>query len=750
MQIKKILILEDEINDADLILTTLLRSGYLFDIKVVSDKEEFYCAIMNDSFDAILSDNSLPQFNALNALKMVKENNIQLPFILVTGTTSEEFAVEIIKQGASDYILKDRLQRLPNAILNAINNFKSELDRIKHLEKIIKSEALMKEAEQLAHYGSWEQDIIHNVNYWSDECFRILDYEIGEVEPSLENFYKKIHYDDIWYVKQTYDIAYLTNTKIKFDCRILTKQNTIKHIENEVIFHLDKDGKLLRINGFIKNITEKKETEELILKKELSYKRLVDNIIDGILIDDRDGKVIFANDQFLKMFGFTNADLENMHFENYVAHEHLSLYKKRHKKFLSGENMPNTFEFLGVTKSGNKIWLEICVSKVIENGAIVGTQCAIRDISKNKNDELLRQKSEANLRAIFDNTDVCYLLLDINNFIVSFNKPMELFAIEQLDKIIFEGKNISEYFKDEKLNALSVSLNKAHKGYATKFELYFNKQEGTTIWYNAGFHPIINDDKTILGVIIAFREITARKNLELEDKRIKKDLIRRNNDLEQFAYIISHNLRAPVASILGLANLLLEHDVDNFDDIIDIITGIKETTQKLDDVIKDINNIISINKDIEEKKEIINFKDLTEKIVENINNKFNSIKFSISTDFSTVCEIYSLNSYFHSIFYNLISNGIKYCKMNTEPIIDICSTVEDEQIVLSFTDNGVGIDLEKHGNKIFGLYNRFHFHVEGKGMGLFMVKKQVELLGGKIEIASKVNVGTEFILKFPQ
>ena len=252
--------------------------------------------------------------------------------------------------GSGD-ILKDRLQRLPNAILNAINNFKSELDRIKHLEKIIKSEALMKEAEQLAHYGSWEQDIIHNVNYWSDECFRILDYEIGEVEPSLENFYKKIHYDDIWYVKQTYDIAYLTNTKIKFDCRILTKQNTIKHIENEVIFHLDKDGKLLRINGFIKNITEKKETEELILKKELSYKRLVDNIIDGILIDDRDGKVIFANDQFLKMFGFTNADLENMHFENYVAHEHLSLYKKRHKKFLSGENMPNTFEFLGVTKS---------------------------------------------------------------------------------------------------------------------------------------------------------------------------------------------------------------------------------------------------------------------------------------------------------------------------------------------------------------------------------------------------------------
>ena len=120
----KILLLEDEPNDAELIAASLNRSGIAFDIIYVTDKEEFSDAIDSGGFDVILSDNSLPHFSAVQALRLVKDRGINVPFILVTGTTSDEFAVDIMKQGASDYILKDRLNRLPSAILMAVNSHK--------------------------------------------------------------------------------------------------------------------------------------------------------------------------------------------------------------------------------------------------------------------------------------------------------------------------------------------------------------------------------------------------------------------------------------------------------------------------------------------------------------------------------------------------------------------------------------------------------------------------------------------------
>ncbi|MGB7843579.1 MAG: ATP-binding protein, partial [Salinimicrobium sp.] len=120
----------------------------------------------------------------------------------------------------------------------------------------------------------------------------------------------------------------------------------------------------------------------------------------------------------------------------------------------------------------------------------------------------------------------------------------------------------------------------------------------------------------------------------------------------------------------------------------------------------------------------------------------------IITDFSALPEITSVKSYLHSIFYNIISNSIKYRQALKQPVIKISSKIDDDQVVFIFEDNGLGMDLDKKADQIFGLYKRFHNHVEGKGMGLFMVKTQVESLGGKITVESEQNKGSRFIIKF--
>ena len=121
----------------------------------------------------------------------------------------------------------------------------------------------------------------------------------------------------------------------------------------------------------------------------------------------------------------------------------------------------------------------------------------------------------------------------------------------------------------------------------------------------------------------------------------------------------------------------------------------------------------------------------------------------INTDFSAVNEYYTIKSYLHSIFYNLIVNSIKYRSPVRRPIIGISSSKREGKIFLIFKDNGSGFNLEKTAGQIFGLYKRFHSHIEGKGMGLFMVKTQVEVLGGKIKVKSRPDFGTEFEIELP-
>ncbi len=232
-----------------------------------------------------------------------------------------------------------------------------------------------------------------------------------------------------------------------------------------------------------------------------------------------------------------------------------------------------------------------------------------------------------------------------------------------------------------------------------------------------------------------------------EQKKLTNDIIQRNRDLEQFTYIISHNLRAPAANIIGFAEILQDETLSPQEQK-EILKGLSKSVSGLDAVIKDINSILQVKREVNEKKELICFSKLVSDIFNSIGNYIDKNQVLIKPDFSEVDEIFSLKVYMHSIFYNLISNSIKYSKPDEQPLIEIKSKKEDGKIILTFKDNGLGIDLKTKGDKVFGLYKRFHSHVEGKGMGLFMVKTQVEAIGGTISIASELNKGTEFTITF--
>jgi signal transduction histidine kinase len=238
-----------------------------------------------------------------------------------------------------------------------------------------------------------------------------------------------------------------------------------------------------------------------------------------------------------------------------------------------------------------------------------------------------------------------------------------------------------------------------------------------------------------------------KEKMAAERTKMVNDLMVRNQDLEQFAYIISHNLRAPVANIIGASNALSDPELTIADKNI-LNEGINKSVMKLDNVVKDLNYILEAKNDVYGHKETVTFSELVDDIKNSINGQIDTSGITLTCDFTEVDQILTLKPYMYSIFYNLISNSVKYVQKDKPGIIQIKSCKTSKGIELIFTDNGMGIDLVKKGTEVFGLYKRFHDHIEGKGMGLYMVKTQVEALGGQIHIQSAVNKGCEFKVKF--
>ncbi len=170
--------------------------------------------------------------------------------------------------------------------------------------------------------------------------------------------------------------------------------------------------------------------------------------------------------------------------------------------------------------------------------------------------------------------------------------------------------------------------------------------------------------------------------------------------------------------------------------------------RRLDEVVFDFNQILQLKRTNTEAKEKVNFLNLVSEICQSLNGSMEKDKIKVVTDFTSVEEILTIKSYLKTIFDNLISNCIKFRKKDQKTVIKIKSKKKENKTVLIFSDNGIGIDLDRFGNKIFGLYYRCHTEIEGKGMGLYLVKSQVETLEGKISVKSKVNKGTEFTIEF--
>jgi signal transduction histidine kinase len=242
------------------------------------------------------------------------------------------------------------------------------------------------------------------------------------------------------------------------------------------------------------------------------------------------------------------------------------------------------------------------------------------------------------------------------------------------------------------------------------------------------------------------KEITKRTK---ELKIAIENLVEQNQDLEEFSQIISHNIRAPIAHILGLTSIINKEnpaDLSNYK----LLEYIEKSAQNLDMVIKDLDNILNIQNRVEKIRERINLEEILKKLARQLQPEMEAAHASLKVEIQPIEQFFSIQNYIENILYHLLDNALKYRAQERTLTIEIQAFTIDHNVCIVVKDNGVGIKTSPDNlHKIFGLYKRMHDHVEGKGLGLYMVKTQVEALQGKIEVETQWREGTTFRIFLP-
>lgn len=300
----------------------------------------------------------------------------------------------------------------------------------------------------------------------------------------------------------------------------------------------------------------------------------------------------------------------------------------------------------------------------------------------------------------------------------------------------------------EDFERINTSINNHIKG-LTQYDNYEHRlitSKGEWKWVLSLSKIVAHDENNnptrLIGIHI---DIDDLKKKEIQLKQITEELMYTNRELEKFAYITSHNLRAPVVNIVSLLEMFDKSSISNSDNLM-VIDKINTSVKRLETTLNDLIEVVSAKKITLTEKTLVYISEVCKNVLSNLETQLIKVDAELKLDFSKADRIVYIKTVLESILQNLITNCIKYRSSERRLMIEITSSEDKNYVYLKVKDNGLGFDSEKFGDKIFRLYERLHYNIEGKGLGLYLIKSQIEALNGKIEVNSIPNEGTVFIV----
>ena len=294
---------------------------------------------------------------------------------------------------------------------------------------------------------------------------------------------------------------------------------------------------------------------------------------------------------------------------------------------------------------------------------------------------------------------------------------------------------------------LKITIETREQVYKNKpllnFENRYLTKSGDIVWLSWTSMPV-ESEKLVYAIA---KNITHKKKMEEERNLLIANLTQINKELTVLSHKTSHDLKSPINNMLSVFNLI---DVSKINDpeTLELIEILKLTSKNLKQTLNDSIDELVENESINTQIEVVNLNESLSEVLISINSLVRDSRAIINIDFSAFENISFNKAYIKSIFLNLVTNSIKYAKPYQVPIITIESRKVNGVNQLVFSDEGLGFDMDKVKDKIFGLYQKFHSNIDSNGIGLYLVYNHITSLGGRIAVESKINEGATFIISF--
>jgi PAS domain S-box-containing protein len=590
--------------------------------------------------------------------------------------------------------------------------------------------------------GIWYSDLENPENEWMDDRFwEILGYNPKNMPYKSSTWREIINQDDLKAALINFN-QHVADPSIPYDqvLRFTHKKGRTVWIRSKGMAIRNEEGKAIRMVGSHLEITELKENEEFLHRCNQEA-----NI--GFWDMSVENKTIKWSNTTKNIHG-VSLDYEPCLETSINFYKEGSSRTKITELVFRALNFGEPFndELQIVTLNGEYKWVKVIgfPEKIKDNyNRVYGT---IQDINDLKKYQIKLEQSEQAFRGNFENAAIGMALFDNDKKWLKINQTfcdILGYTHDELSLLSFE-----DITHPEDLNTDAAEIEEIIDGARDHYKVdkrYFHKN-GHLINIHFTVSVVRGTDNEVLYFISQIIDITLLKEQEKALKRIISITQDQNGRLKNFAHIVSHNLRSHSGGISALLQILRDDEPELFEN--EMIQLLETSSSNLQETINHLSEVVKINLSSNDNLSLIPLSNIINKQIASLTPiaEKNNIKITNNTEENI--KVLGISAYVESIVLNFITNAIKYSSSERDSFLNINSEKKGPYIIISFTDNGIGIDLDLNKNKLFGMYKTFHDNEDARGIGLFITKNQIETLGGKIEVTSELNKGTTFKVFF--
>lgn len=636
------------------------------------------------------------------------------------------------------------------------------------------------------------------------------------------------------------------------------------------------NGETMLLSGFI-DITDRKKSELLLLQQEESFRSLYNRTPVMLHSLDENGNFLSVSDYWLAKIGYQRMQVVGKNVKQFFTKTSFQEFVKFRMPDLLNRGYDFDIPYQIIKRNGEV--MDVLVSTIIEkshDGKERRFLSVMQDVTERKKIDDALQKSEDNLRTIFENTNIGYALLDADQFVISFNHSMQQFVYEDLHKTLYLHTYSVLYFSEDRQPTILQAINEVLNGKVISYEINYVQPNGSDRWYKMNMFPVFNKESIAVGVVMAVedinegklkeihlnnvvkeitdykraldessivlitnekgiityaneyclsitqysleellnedlgfldsglhtddffkdmwntiqsgsiwkgeirnknkngnffwvdctivpfvdnegkpyqyiaiqRDITHTKNAEFELNKSFSLVNEQNKRLLNFSYIVSHNLRSHTSNIISILNFLEKEDSETEKE--ELMQHLKRVSNSLNDTLFNLNEVVSIRNNINLIIEPLNLLEYIQQSIRVLEEQIRIKNVVIINEVEKNIMVQYNPAYLESILLNFISNAVKYSSAERQAEIALSVIYENSEMCLKIRDNGIGIDLKKNGDKLFGMYKTFNNNPDARGIGLFITKNQIDAMGGRVEVESELGKGSTFKIFFSQ